>query len=69
MDDKFIYLETYVLQQDMRIRLPKTILPNMNAEKGKTLFDIYLTSDKESLVLRVHQEHDRGSIIDDDKNT
>lgn len=69
MDDKFIYLETYVLQQDMRIRLPKTILSNMNAEKGKTLFDIYLTSDKQSLVLRVHQEHDRGSIIDNDKNT
>ena len=27
-DDK-VYLDTYVLQQDMRIRLPKSILNNL----------------------------------------
>ena len=32
-----IYLDTYILQQDMRIRMPKSILSNINAEKGKTL--------------------------------
>lgn len=39
---EIIYLDTYVLQQDMRVRLPKAILTNMDVEKGKTQFDIYL---------------------------
>lgn len=42
MGNELVYLDTYVLQQDMRIRLPKTILQNMNVEKGETHFDIYL---------------------------
>jgi len=33
MDDNLIYLDTYVLQQDMRIRMPKSILKNLNAEE------------------------------------
>lgn len=41
---EMIYLDTYVLQQDMRVRLPKAILTNMDVEKGKTQFDIYLDS-------------------------
>ena len=44
MNDTNIYLDTYVLQQDMRIRLPKAVLSNLNVEKGKTKFDIYLLS-------------------------
>ena len=35
MEQDLIYLDTYVLQQDMRIRMPKCILTNMSAEKGK----------------------------------
>lgn len=31
----YIYLDTYVLQQDMRIRMPKSIISNMNVEKRK----------------------------------
>ena len=38
MSKELIYLDTYVLQQDMRIRLPKSIIANMSAEKGKTQF-------------------------------
>ena len=44
------YLDTYVLQQDMRIRLPKAILSNM--EIGKTLFDIYFDFEEESIILK-----------------
>lgn len=51
-----IYLDTYVLQQDMRVRLPKTILANMNVEKGKTRFDIYLDSDTNELIFRIHRD-------------
>lgn len=56
MKDPCIYLDTYLLQQDMRIRLPKSVLSNMNLERGKTKFDIYLNSEDNSLVFRVHQE-------------
>ena len=48
-----IYLDTYVLQQDMRIRLPKSILNNMGAIKGKTNFAIYLDSVSNELILRM----------------
>lgn len=48
-----IYLDTYVLQQDMRIRLPKSIINNMGAEKGKTHFAIYLDTASNELILRI----------------
>ncbi len=50
---ELIYLDTYVLQQDMRIRLPKPILNNMGAVKGKTNFAIYLDSASNELILRM----------------
>lgn len=52
-----IYLDTYVLQQDMRVRLPKAILTNMDVEKGKTQFDIYLDSKNNSLIFRIHEDN------------
>ena len=51
MENDLIYLDTYLLQQDMRIRLPKAILTNLPAEKGKTKFEIYL--DKKNAELRL----------------
>ncbi|HCJ4368678.1 TPA: hypothetical protein ACSK4P_002691 [Listeria innocua] len=65
MTDSFVYLDTYVLQQDMRIRLPKSILSNLNVEKGKTKFDIYLDTTDNSLILRI-KELDPGSYSSDD---
>ena len=55
-DTNEIYLETYVLQQDMRIRMPKSSLTNLGAQKGKTKFDIYLDVATQELVLRKHDE-------------
>lgn len=55
MENPVVFLETYVLQQDMRIRLPKAVLSNMNAEKGKTMFDIFFDAEHTSLVLKVHE--------------
>lgn len=52
MGNELVYLDTYVLQQDMRIRLSKTILQNMNVEKGETHFDIYLNREDQSLILK-----------------
>ena len=52
MDSSTIYLNTYVLQQDMRIRLPKAILSNLNAKKGITLFDVYLDTKSKEIILK-----------------
>lgn len=64
MVDSYIYLDTYVLQQDMRVRLPKAILSNMGVEKGKTKFDIYLNSKDNSLVFRIHNEEEGAANND-----
>ncbi len=56
MDHDLIYLDTYVLQQDMRIRMPKCILENLHAEKGKTRFQIYYDKLNGSLVLKTVKE-------------
>lgn len=50
---ELIYLDTYALQQDMRIRLPKSILNNLPVEKGTTKFSIYLDQEKNELILRI----------------
>ena len=52
MKENLVYLDTYVLQQDMRIRLPKAIIANLSAQKGTTKFEIYLDSDNQSLILK-----------------
>lgn len=57
MADSCIYLDTYVVQQDMRIRLPKAIISNLDVKKGETKFDIYLDSKNQSLVFRIHDEN------------
>ena len=61
MTDSCIYLDTYVLQQDMRVRMPKAILSNMGVEKGKTKFDIYFDSKDNSLVFRIHEDNNKGA--------
>jgi hypothetical protein len=53
MESSFTYLDTYVLQKDMRLRLPKSILANLHIKKGQTLFDIYINNTTKELVLKV----------------
>lgn len=54
--EKEILLDTYVLQRDMRIRLPKQILNNLNVVKGETLFDIFLNTKSNEIVLRISKK-------------
>ena len=54
--ENYIFLNTYTLQQDMRIRLPKILEQNMDIVKGKTSFDIFMKNDKSEIVLKVHEE-------------
>lgn len=52
-EEELIYLATYVLQKDMRIRLPKNILKILNLEKGESKFKIYYDTINEQLILIV----------------
>jgi antitoxin component of MazEF toxin-antitoxin module len=52
MSEDLIYLDTYLLQQDMRIRLPKSVLTNLNVERGLSHFQIYYDKINDSLVLK-----------------
>ena len=54
MGKELIFLDRYVLQKDMRIRLPKSILENLNAIKGETIFEIYLDKNKKRLILEIN---------------
>lgn len=60
MSDDLIYLDSYTLQQDMRIRLPKSVLANMAVEKGKSRFNIYFDKKHKCLVLRVGDLEEEG---------
>ena len=57
MEEDLIYLDTYVLQQDMRIRMPKNILKNMNLEKGKSKLEIYFDRLNSQLVLKSDKDN------------
>lgn len=61
MKDDLVYLDTYMLQQDMRIRLPKLILTNLGIEKGLTRFAIYLDNESKELVLRIAPSEERSN--------
>lgn len=65
-DNKLIYLDTYVLQQDMRIRMPKSILENLNLEKGKSKFKIYYDKVNTQLVLKV-EDDEQDSVTPNDE--
>ena len=55
MKETAVFLDSYVIQQDMRIRLPKSILLNMDIEKGKTVFDIFYDNSEKEIILRIHE--------------
>ncbi len=58
MHENLIYLDSYMLQQDMRIRLPKSVLTNMHIEKGKTQLAIYFDKENNSLVLKAEDSQE-----------
>jgi len=61
MSDELIYLETYVLQKDMRLRLPKSILTNMHAQKGITRFEVYYDQINDCLVLKKEKTNNNNN--------
>lgn len=52
MDDDLIYLDSYILQQDMRVRMPKSILENLKLTKGKSKLKIFYDKTNCCIVLK-----------------
>lgn len=49
---KNIYLDTYVIQKDMRIRLPKEVLDIFNLNKGYSYLDVYIDAINSQILLK-----------------
>lgn len=61
--DKFeVLLDSYALQKDLRIRLPKQILANMPVDVG-SVFNIYYNPSNGDIVLRLANE-EKQTITD-----
>lgn len=63
--EKFeVLLDSYALQKDLRIRLPKQILTNMPVDVG-SVFNIYYNPSNGDIVLRLAEE-EKQTITDND---
>ena len=49
MEKNLVFLDTVLLQQDMRIRLPKSILVNVEGKAGKTKLEIYFDANTKEI--------------------
>ena len=63
---KRVYLDTNILQKDLRIRIPKQILTNLNATPGETYFDIYLDPQTGAVVLRKAKNDGKNDLLSKD---
>ena len=52
MEKSEVLLDSYALQKDLRIRLPKQILTNLPVQIGDT-FNIYYDPTKKEIILRL----------------
>lgn len=53
MEEKHrVYLGTNLLQKDMRIRIPKQILENLDVIAGESEIDIYIDPDEKCLIMK-----------------
>ncbi len=53
MNNTPVYLDSYTLQSDMRIRLPKSVINNLQAVPGKTEFSFYFDSTTQSVIMKI----------------
>ena len=51
--DKLVYLGENLLQQVLRLRMPKSVLMNLGVEAGKSVFEIYLDVESKEIILKV----------------
>lgn len=67
MQKNEVYLDSYPLQKDLRIRLPKQIVFNLPIEVG-SMFDIYYDTISKDIILRASPPYEKAkSEISEEK--
>lgn len=56
-----VFLDTVLLQQDMRVRLPKALVVNIDGKPGQTHLDVYFDAITKNIILK------NGDIQGNDK--
>jgi hypothetical protein len=59
MEKNLVFLDSVLLQQDMRVRLPKSLLVNIDGKAGKTKLEIYFDANTREIILRNPQLYDK----------
>ena len=59
-----ILLDSYALQKDLRIKLPKQIVSNLPVSVG-TVFDIYIDPQTKEIILRISDKSKTAPILQD----
>lgn len=54
-ENELVYLDTYLLQQDMRVRMPKSILENLGLVKGKSKLKIYYDKKSKCITMKAEE--------------
>jgi hypothetical protein len=62
MKDPRISLDTVLFQKDRRIRLPKTIIKQLDAIPGEASFEIFYDIDTEEIILRKIKEDPKNEF-------
>ena len=63
MDKNEVLLDSYALQKDLRIRLPKQIIANVPADIG-TVFDIYYNTITRDIILRIKKSNSKNTSME-----
>lgn len=59
MEKNLVFLDSVLLQQDMRVRLPKSLLVNIDGKAGKTKLEIYFDANTKEIILRNPKLYDK----------
>lgn len=57
MKRDLFYLDSYIIQKDMRIRLPKAAAINLGLECGKSLLEVYVDKENNEIVLKLAEDN------------
>ena len=63
MKRDLFYLDSYVVQKDMRIRLPKAAAVNLGLESGKTVLEVFVDKNNNEIVLKVSDKKEEEEAV------
>lgn len=52
MDTDLVFLDTVLLQRDMRVRLPKSLIVNIDGKPGQAHLDVYFDAITKNIVIK-----------------